>query len=223
MKPRLALVFAFLATAHAVSCALAADPATTVHPPLSPDATIQFVDANAPEISDIRAQGDRAIKRLAFSLVQEAWAASANDGPVKALAVCHLKNVPQVGKVIPDMPRIVAYKRTSLKIRDPRNAPDAAEQRALDRVHRVLGSGELPPELLVQRIDQPGSPTEWRVYRPVAAMKQCVGCHGSVNDQSEALRAELKARYPDDQAHDYTLGEWRGLIRVTVSDLPAKP
>lgn len=37
---------------------------------------------------------------------------------------------------------------------------------------------------------------------------------------SPELKARLAERYPDDKALDYTAGQWRGLIRVSISDTP---
>ena len=47
------------------------------------------------------------------------------------MEVCHLKALPLTGEIIAGMPRSTAVKRTSLKLRNPANAPDEYEQRAL--------------------------------------------------------------------------------------------
>jgi hypothetical protein len=36
------------------------------------------------------------------------------------------------------------------------------------------------------------------------------------------LKTKLAALYPGDKASNYSAGEWRGLIRVTVADAPKK-
>jgi hypothetical protein len=53
-------------------------------------------------------------------------------------------------------------------------------------------------------------------------MPKCLACHGDSAGQSEALKTKLAALYPGDKASNYSAGEWRGLIRVTVADAPKK-
>lgn len=178
-----------------------------------------FVDAQSPEVAEIRTLGERAITRVGMSLVSEVTSTMAKEGPEKAVDVCHLKALPLTGEIIAGMPRITAVKRTSLKLRNPANAPDEPEKLALERFQRKLDDGT-PPNVLVQRLDHSNGKTEWRVYRPVVVLQQCVSCHGPVENQSPALRTALQKRYPDDAAVGYKLHDWRGLIRVSVSEAP---
>ena len=176
-----------------------------------------FVDPNAAEFTEIRTLGERAINRAGYSLVAEVSNAIVRSGTVDALQVCHLRNLPQKNP-IPDMPRITAIKRTSLRLRNPANAPDSADQAALEKIRAALENGDSTPEVLVQRVWFANGTTEWRVYRPIAVTARCTACHGSREDMIPALRAELARLYPDDKAADYQNGEWRGLIRVSLSD-----
>jgi hypothetical protein len=176
-----------------------------------------WVDPNAPEVAEIRQWGEAATTALAKRLVGELTAALAQGGPETAVEVCHSKALPLTSANVPEHPRISAAKRTSLKLRNPANAPDAAERAALQEVAARIARGEAPPAVLVQRIESgPEVKPEWRVYRPVAIQPACLVCHGPADTQSDALRARLRARYPRDAATGYRDGEWRGLVRVTV-------
>jgi hypothetical protein len=62
---------------------------------------------------------------------------------------------------------------------------------------------------------------KWRVYKPIGITSNCLTCHGDPADQSPRLRGKLKAMYPEDQAIGFKSHDWRGVIRVTVSDGPA--
>ncbi len=181
-----------------------------------------WVDPDAPEVATIRTLGEAATAALAKRLVGELTAALAQGGPEAAVDVCHIKALPLTAARVPEHPRISAAKRTSLKLRNPANAPDAAERAALAEVAARLARGEKPPAVLVQRIEIPASPRpEWRVYRPVMIQPACLACHGPTETQSTALRAKMHARYPHDAATGYRDGEWRGLMRVTV-EAPAE-
>ncbi len=212
------LLLCFGALPVAPTFSFAAEPSApqTAEPAL----TSVLVDPESPEVAEIRAHGERAINRVGYSLVTEVSSAIAKEGIERAVEMCHLKALPLTGEIISGMPRITAVKRTSLRVRNPANAPDAAEQLVLDRVQKDVTSGDDPPKVLVQRIDLPGGKREWRVYRPVGVLQQCAECHGPSEKQSAALRETLQTRYPNDKATGYAVGEWRGLIRVTVADPP---
>jgi mono/diheme cytochrome c family protein len=182
-----------------------------------------FVEPATPETKEILGAGEYAINRLATTMVGELRTALAKGGPEDAIGTCHLKALPMTGGRITGLPRIKAFKLTSLLLRSTANAPDAADQLALDRVDRALNAGDAPPKLLLQRIDAPGAAPAWRVYRPLGIATQCLVCHGDTAEQSPALRAKLDALYPADKATGYTPGAWRGLIRVTVDTAPPPP
>ena len=217
MKTRLALVSLLV-----LACGLSRSASATDAPATPPAPTAEFVDADSPEAAEVRGLGERAINRLAVTLVNEVTVAVAKTGAEKAVDVCHLKALPLTGEIVAGMPRITAVKRTSLRLRNPANAPDAAEQLALERVQKDLESGVLP-KVLVQRVDLAAGRREWRVYRPIGILAQCVTCHGPRESLPPELQARIAKSYPADNAVGYSVGQWRGLIRVTVSDAPPPP
>lgn len=181
-----------------------------------------FVDPDAPENTEVRDLGERAINRLGVTLVNEVAVAVAKRGAENAIDVCHLKALPLTGEILSGMPRITGVKRTSLRLRNPANAPDDAEKLALTRVEKDMENGKLP-KVLVQRVERAGAKTEWRVYRPVGIAPQCVTCHGPRESLEPGLLARLAERYPKDEATGYAAGQWRGLIRVSVGDALPPP
>jgi hypothetical protein len=217
MKTRLPFV-----SVLAWACALSGSASAADTPATPPAPAAEFIDADSPEAAEVRGLGERAINRLAVTLVNEVAVAVARTGAEKAVDVCHLKALPLTGEIVAGMPRITAVKRTSLRLRNPANAPDAAEQLALDRVQKDLESGTLP-KVLVQRVDLALGRREWRVYRPIGILPQCVTCHGPRESLSPELQARIAKTYPEDNALGYSVGQWRGLIRVTVSDPPPPP
>lgn len=182
-----------------------------------------FITTDTPESAEVRKLGENAINRIAVSMVREVSVALADGGPDRAVDVVHLRNLPVTDGTIAGMPRITALKRTSLRLRSPVNAPDAADQLALEEVLRQLQSGDAAPSVLVQRAEIPPAAPEWRVYKPVGIMPKCMACHGDPAEQSETLRAILRHYYPEDQATGYAPGAWRGVLRVTVADAPIAP
>lgn len=182
----------------------------------------EFIDPAAPAVATLRAAGEAAVAVVGKQLITALNAALATGGPAAAVAFCHTQAIALTTAPRPDQPRVLAVKRTSLRLRNPANAPDAAERLALDHVAKLVAAGQPPPPVLVQRIEASGAAMpEWRVYRPIATKPECLVCHGDPAAQSPELRTALQTRYPADAASGYTADQWRGLFRVTVSPAPA--
>lgn len=209
MKTNSALGYLFAAVGLALAPLAYASAAENV--------SARFIDPRSPEARPFADPGERAIDRLAYTMVTEISSSVARDGAASAIASAHLKGLPMTGGFVAGMPRILAFKLTSLKLRNPANAADGAEQLALKKVQDDLDAGT-PPNLLVQRVELPDGTREWRVYKPLALLRQCVACHGRGQDMTPELKTTLEQRFPDDQAAGYRTGEWRGLIRVTVAE-----
>jgi len=181
-----------------------------------------FVESTSPEVSEITRHGKNAINRLANAMVRELSIELRKKPPEDVVEICHLKYLTMEGDSIKGLPHIKAVKLTSLKVRSPANAPDVEDKLALKQFEYLMNYGNSVPDLLVQRIDGPNSNREWRVYRPLGVAKQCLDCHGDPSKQSPALRAKLEALYPSDEAIGYSKHQWRGVIRVTVTESETK-
>lgn len=208
MKARFYPVVLSLAVGLAAHC-LAREPET-------PPAPFAFVDADAPALADIRRLGERTIDQVGGAMLVEVRRVLNKQEPAFAVGQLHLKNY-KLPAPEPGQPAVTAVRRTGLRVRNPANAPDAADRAALDFVKRQLDRGQDVARVLVQKVEFPGQPPEWRVYRPLATMDQCMACHGPPGMIDAGVVAALKQFYPDDTAVDYVPGEWRGLIRVSVA------
>lgn len=103
--------------------------------------------------------------------------------------------------------------RTSLKVRNPRNAPDSVEVRVLDQLAARHAAGTLPAEYV--EIRRLGTGTrEVRYFRPIQVQPGCVTCHGAIDGIAPEVQAVLAERYPDDAAVGYAVGDLRGVIAV---------
>lgn len=184
-----------------------------------------FVGPDHPSAAEVRQLADAAADTVLRRLQAALFAALHDGGPEKAVEVCHLDALPLTRESVSGHPRIIAVKRTSLRLRNPANAPDAAERAALEHVATLIAEGKSVPPTLVQRLETSGQPPEWRIYRPITVQAACLACHGVPEAQSPALRALLRERYPEDSATGYAVGDWRGLIRVSVQPTshPSRP
>jgi hypothetical protein len=176
-------------------------------------------DRRAPDASDaaiaenVRAEvagiGESAATALRDGLSARLMAAMAEGGPELAIDVCAVEAL-SLTDSIAAVSRATAMKRTSLRTRNPDNAPDAAERAALEWFGERESAGERPASL----VERDGS--GYRYYSPLRVAPPCVNCHGPRELLAPATRTALDARYPDDTATGYSPGDLRGLIRVTV-------
>jgi len=106
-------------------------------------------------------------------------------------------------------------RRVSLK---PRNAaratPDAWEQAALEDFDRRAAAGEPPAQLEKGETVQ----NEYRYLKALPTQPLCLGCHGTADQISPAVKAVLDQIYPDDRATGYSVGQIRGAISVRKSN-----
>jgi hypothetical protein len=179
-----------------------------------------FMDPQEPLVAEIRRLGETAIDRAGSALVLEVRRVLAVTPTVDAIGVMHLKNhqlpVAAPGSIL----AVTRLQRTSLRVRNPANAPDPADRAALDLIQGQLEQGDPVAKVLVQRVTLPGQPPEWRVYRPLSAMKECLQCHGTPDTLAPGVAARLKELYPEDPAVNYRPSDWRGLLRVSITDQP---
>jgi hypothetical protein len=133
-------------------------------------------------------------------------AALAADGPVGAIEVCSLEALEIARRLSAEAGAKVG--RTSLKVRNPANAPDAAASAALERFE-VAWQREpsTPPEAFT--VAAAGSA---RYMRAIPTQPLCLTCHGSALAPDVAAAIEL--RYPTDRATGFSVGSLRGAFIV---------
>lgn len=179
-----------------------------------------WADESDPVVVELARSGERLIDRIGGSLMAEVDRMLGTLGLEAAVPELHLKNL-NPPKPVEGRPRVTEIRRTSYRVRERRNTPDAADLAALDLVRISLNSGEQPPKILVQKVERPGVAPEWRVYRPISVAPNCLLCHGPVESLQPGVRNALERYYPEDKATGYSAYDWRGLIRVSY-ELPEK-
>jgi hypothetical protein len=166
-------------------------------------------------IEQYRPVGQKIAGALMQDLKSELQAALQQGGPVEAVEVCHTKALPVTEAVADSFDSAVSVKRTTFRFRNPDNAPDAAEARALEHFEEVLATEGSLPSSYMQKITEAGQ-TVYRYYHPMKVQGVCLTCHGSRESMPPELRQVLDERYPEDLATGYEAGDFRGLIRVEL-------
>jgi hypothetical protein len=135
-------------------------------------------------------------------------------GPVAAIGVCNNLAPAIAMKYSQDSGWDVG--RTSLKLRNPDNAPDAWETKVLQQFEDLRARGEAPDALVyTETVEQDGD----RYFRfmkgivmPPLEKMPCLMCHGENIDPKTA--AMLNELYPEDKAVGYKAGQVRGAFTL---------
>ena len=104
-------------------------------------------------------------------------------------------------------------KQTSLKVRNPSNAPDEWERKVL----KLLGSSEHPKNVGFGEMVEVDGKKSFRFMKPIYVDVGCLQCHGKKRELRPAIRQFLESKYPFDQAFGYKEGELRGGISIIIS------
>ena len=154
--------------------------------------------------------GASASDALMGTLITNLTGAMQEGGPASAVDFCSTTAGELTAGVAHEQG--LDIKRTTLRYRNPANAPDQAETEALKQFESALAETGVMPGPWVQKAGR----DEYRFYRPLTVAPPCLKCHGTPEEIDPAVRAVLAERYPDDLATDYAVGDFRGVIRVSV-------
>lgn len=153
------------------------------------------------------------VKEFGETLQGALGSAIKEGGAVNAIQVCNTK----APSIAADLSSKKGWKvaRTSLKLRNAKNAPDAWETKVLKDFDARRARGEDPSTLDHGEMVMANGKHEFRYMKAIAipANSPCLLCHGEKIDP--AVSAKLKALYPQDKATGYKTGELRGAFTIT--------
>ncbi len=154
------------------------------------------------------ADAELAIEGFQYALKQELATAMSNGGAVAAIQVCHEK-APQLANLHSSMQGL-ELRRTSLRWRNPANAPAAEEIAVLLEFERMKIEGQPLSSLKATIMTQDGL----RYIKAIPMKGLCATCHGLNVDPT--LYQTIKAYYPDDRAVGFKDGDIRGAFSVLL-------
>ena len=165
---------------------------------------VGFTPSNQ-ELAEVRETGASVASTLMKNLGGQLKAALQSGGPVSALHVCQQAAEPLTEASSADFEGVIV-RRTTLRPRNPKNAPDEIDRAVLES---LMSSEE--QDILIEWTAEGA-----RYYQPLLIQEICLTCHGDPNTFPPDLAATLADLYPDDQATGYALGDLRGVIRVDI-------
>jgi hypothetical protein len=148
------------------------------------------------------------------TLVGELQKAIATGGLVNAIGVCNTIAPAIAARKSAESKMTIG--RTSLKLRQPGNRPDAWELAQLRSFEQRKAAGESPAALEVGEYAEKDGKRVFRYMKAIPTGELCLGCHGT--SIAPEVAAKLKALYPQDAATGFKLGDLRGAF--TITELP---
>lgn len=145
------------------------------------------------------------------TLIGQLQQAIAAGGAVNAIGVCHA--------IAPDIAAQksaewkMSIRRTSLKLRQRANAPDAWERRQLLRFEERKAAGENPAAIETGEYAEKDGKRVFRYIKAIPTGQLCLACHGP--SIAPEVAARLKALYPQDAATGFKVGDLRGAFTIT--------
>lgn len=168
-------------------------------------------DPNA-DIKPHLAKSRTAVKNLGITLKAQLLSAMKAGGPNSALSVCNI--------TAPTLTQAVSNKfsgdvgRTALKLRNPKNAPDAWERKGLENFIAQLKAGADPKTLEYFDVVSADGQKTFRYMKPIMTGPPCLTCHGPT--VAPSLRKKILELYPQDAAVGFSKGSLRGAFTVTL-------
>jgi hypothetical protein len=158
-------------------------------------------------------QARAAVKELGEGLKGQLMAAIKAGGPISAIGVC--KTIAPALADKAGAARGLKVGRTSLRVRNPANAPDAWERGVLEDFAAQVKAGTDPGKLEhAETVTDASGASTFRYMKaiPMGAVP-CLTCHGA---PEPALKAEITRLYPQDRATGFKPGELRGAFTVSA-------
>ena len=155
-------------------------------------------------------QGNRISLAAQKALGGQLKAALAEGGVQHAVQFCHLAAYPILDTLSTDL--AVTVKRTSLKLRNPKNQPGGKEKQVLKNYTQLQSDGEvLKP--MVEMLDK----DQMLYAKPILLDNPlCLNCHGQVGTQiTEENYGFIKNLYSQDEAINFEMGDFRGIWSIT--------
>ncbi len=166
-------------------------------------------EAQSPE--QLKTEAKNVIQTLGKNLMGELKAAAEQGGLPAAIQVCNTKALP----ITDDVSGMKGWQisRTSLKLRNPQNAPDAWERQVLEQFATQAEQGaDLKKLAYAEVITGDNGDKKMRLMKAIPVAEQCLACHGS--NLKPEVGERLQALYPHDNATGFKAGDLRGAFSL---------
>ena len=130
-----------------------------------------------------------------------------SEGPEAAIQYCNVHAIPLIDSL--SQAHQAEIKRTSLRVRNPADAPNQEEITVLNEFETMVSNGDTPMAKMEGNT----------FYAPIFMQEACLLCHGVPGEKlSFDLHTKILALYPSDAAFGYQAGDLRGMWSITFKN-----
>jgi replication fork clamp-binding protein CrfC len=154
-------------------------------------------------------QKGKAIATATFTSLSGQLQKAIKDGGVpNALEYCNLAALPLVDSL--SKVHKATIRRTSLKVRNPKDSPTALEAKVLLEYANQFQNGEELKAMVLEVDTQTNA-----FFAPIMLNEFCLQCHGKVGKTLSAENYQIIQKiYPQDKAIGYVTGDLRGIWSI---------
>lgn len=134
-------------------------------------------------------------------------------GAMKAINVCS-DTAADMSNIYSEQNNVIV-KRVSSKNRNENNKPDSFEAKAILYFEDLLKSGKLTSDVSIIENIEIDKKDIVKFAQPIIVEAPCLNCHGTYEQISKEAAEVINAKYPNDKATGYNIGDLRGVISVT--------
>ncbi|SEG05785.1 Protein of unknown function [Jhaorihella thermophila] len=168
--------------------------------------------ASAQDKAGLVEEAKTLIQQFGGTLKAELQAAMKEKGPVHAIEVCNTRAPEIAARISADSGWSVG--RSSHRLRNPANAPDAYTAAAIEEFLKRQDAGEKPDTLVKAEIVEEDGHKVFRMVKAIPTGGVCLNCHGGDQVKPE-VEAALARLYPQDRARGFRSGEMRGVFTLS--------
>ena len=162
-------------------------------------------------VPELQKEGKAVIMTLVETLTGELKQAKAEGGAPAAIKVCNLKALPLTQSVSESSGWEID--RTSLQLRNPKNAPDEWEKAILEQfANKARQGANLKTLGFSQVVVEEDGRKAFRMMKAIPVAEQCLACHGT--QLKPELKNKIELLYPEDQAQGFEQGDLRGAFTL---------
>jgi len=170
--------------------------------------------AMADDKAALMAEGKALIMEFGGALKAELTGAIEAGGPINAIGVCN-ERAPEVAAALSSSSGWTVA-RSSHKVRNPGNAPDAYTAAAIEAFLARQEAGEKAADIASAEIVEENGRRVFRMVKAIPTGKLCLNCHGG-DEVTPEVAARLTELYPEDTARGFAEGEMRGVFTLSKS------
>lgn len=164
----------------------------------------------ADDLEDRAAVSRAASATLLKALKDKVTGVAQKEGAVAGIGFCNLNAL----KVTAEIEQELGFEigRTSHRLRQPKNAPDAWEQKVLEDFQARKAAGESLDNMEFYEVVNMDGDDYFRYMKAIPMGGVCYNCHGK--NLRKDVKAKLDELYPDDKATGFTPGDLRGAFTI---------